>query len=390
MKKFFKKVIRKIGQFVIMILNRIFILFPLVNNRVLFISDDRAVLGGNLKSVYDYLPDNKYEKIVQIKRKGAKISFKTKIKKVYYLSTSRYILLEDLVQATSYMKVRKNQELVQLWHGPGAFKKFGHSREKTDLKRIHKGYKKYTKVITSSEAIRPCYAEAFSLDIEKVQAKGFPRTDIFFNKEYINSKKAELLEKYPFMKGKKVILFAPTYRGTQYYDADYDLEKLDLEKIYKKLKQQNYIFIFKWHPFIYNKISSKKQNAKKFNKYKKYSDFYYDLSEERDINDLMLVTDILITDYSSLIFDYVFVNKPIIYFAYDLELYENDRGLYFPFKEYVYGKVAKTNEELLNAIQSESLEEEKRKVFKEKFVGACDGHSTEKTCKWIFETKKEK
>lgn len=390
MKKFFKKVIRKIGQFVIMILNRIFILFPLVNNRVLFISDDRAVLGGNLKSIYDYLPDNKYEKIIQIKSKDAKTSLKTKIKKVYYLSTSKYILLEDLVQATSYMKVRKNQELVQLWHGPGAFKKFGHSREKTDLKRIHKGYKKYTKVITSSEAIRPCYAEAFSIDIEKVQAKGFPRTDIFFNKEYINSKKAEILEKYPFMKGKKVILFAPTYRGTQYYDADYDIEKLDLEKIYKKLKQQNYIFIFKWHPFIYNKISSKKQNTKKFNKYKKYSDFYYDLSEERDINDLMLVTDILITDYSSLIFDYVFVNKPIIYFAYDLELYENDRGLYFPFKEYVYGKVAKTNEELINAIQSESLEEEKRKVFKEKFVEACDGHSTEKTCKWIFETKKEK
>ncbi len=386
MNEFFQKVIRKINQFIIMILNRLFILFlPLVKNRVLFISDDRATLGGNLKSVYDFLPDKDYEKVVILRaNKKAKTKLKTKLKTVYYLSTSKYILLEDLVQATSYMKVRKNQELVQLWHGPGAFKKFGHSREKTDLKRIHKGYKKYTKAITSSEAIRPCYAEAFAIDIEKVQAKGFPRTDMFFNQEYINSKKAELLKKYPFIANKKVILFAPTYRGTQYYNADYDLEKLDLEKIYNELKEQNYIFIFKWHPFIYNKISAKKEGTEKFNKYKEYKDFYYDLSEERDINDLLLITDILITDYSSLIFDYVFTNKPIIYFAYDLELYENDRGMYFPFKEYVYGEVTKTNEELLNAIQNASLEEEKRKIFKEKFVGACDGHSTEKTCNWVF------
>ena len=114
------------------------------------------------------------------------------------------------------------------------------------------------------------------------------------------------------------------------------------------------------------------------------------MSEERDINDLLLVTDILITDYSSLIFDYVFVNKPIIYYAYDLELYENDRGMYFPFNEYVYGEVAKNEEELLEAIKKENMEEEKRKVFIQKFVGACDGHSTEKTCRWIFQNKLSK
>ena len=386
MNEFFQKVIRKINQFIIMVLNRLFILFlPLVKNRVLFISDDRATLGGNLKSVYDFLPDKDYEKVVILRaNKKAKTKLKTKLKTVYYLSTSKYILLEDLVQATSYMKVRKNQELVQLWHGAGACKKFGHSREKTDLKRIHKGYKKYTKAITSSEATRPCFAEAFSIDIEKVQAKGFPRTDIFFDTQYINSKRKELLKKYPFMANKKVILFAPTYRGTQYYNADYDLEKLDLQKIYDELKNKNYIFIFKWHPFIYNKITAKKEGTEKFNKYKEYKDFYYDLSEERDINDLLLITDILVTDYSSTFFDYFFMNKPVIYFTYDLELYENDRGMYFPFKEYVYGKVVKTNEELLNAIQLGSLEEEKREAFKEKFVGACDGHSTEKTCNWVF------
>ena len=165
----------------------------------------------------------------------------------------------------------------------------------------------------------------------------------------------------------------------------YDIKKLDLDKIYNELSNQNYIFIFKWHPFLANNIRMKLKSG--YDKYKEYQDFYYDLSAEGDINDLLLVTDILITDYSSVIFDYFFTNKPIIYFAYDLKKYENDRGMYFPFYDYVYGDVAITNEELLKAIKEENLENEKRIRFKQKFLDACDGRSTAKTYKWIFENE---
>ena len=298
-----------------------------------------------------------------------------------YLATSRYILLEDLVHATAHMKVRKGQELIQLWHGPGAFKKFGHSRESTDLKRIHKGYKKYAKAIVSAEAIRPCYAEAFSISIDKVKATGFPRTDEFFDTSLQKEKKEQLYQKYPFLKEKKVILFAPTYRGTQIKDAHYDLDKLDLEKIYQNL-HENYVFLFKWHPLLY--MNNQLKNIQDYN-IQEHPDFYYDLSDERDINDLLLVADILITDYSSVIFDYVLLNKPVIYFTYDYDEYVNQgRGLYFPFEEYVYGTVATNDDELLQAIQEEKMEPEKRKVFIEKFMSACDGNSTKKTCEWIF------
>ncbi len=387
--KILRKIKRKISQYIIMILNRIYSLFtPLVENRVLFLSDGRKELGGNLKCIYDYLENKPFERVVILKsNKNEKRTLKRKFDLVYYLSTSKYIFLEDLVDSTSHIKVRKGQELIQLWHGPGAFKKFGHSREKTDLNKrnIHKGYANYTKALTSSEAIRPCYAEAFEISIDKVQAKGFPRTDIFFDKDYIDKTKKALEEKYPFIKGKKVILFAPTYRGAKYYQANYDIEKLDLEKLYNTFQKENYIFIFKWHPFIYNKLLKEDEESKKYKEYQKHPDFYYDLSEERDINDLLLIADVLVTDYSSVIFDYVFVNKPIIYFAYDLPLYENGRGMYFPFKEYVYGTVAKTADELIKAIKEENMEEEKRKVFKDKFLSACDGKSTEKTYEWIFE-----
>ena len=388
MKKYVKKIKRVINQFVIATCNRILgIILPLKEKRVLFLSDERKELGGNFKAVYDMLPDEEYEKILALKgNRYAKRGIKAKMELLINLSTSKYILLEDLVQATSHMRVRKGQELIQLWHGAGAFKKFGHSRESSDLKRIHKGYKKYTRVITSSEAIRPCYAEAFSVSMDKVKATGIPRTDIFFDKEYINSKKEELYQEYPFLKGKKIILFAPTYRGTQFSDAHYGIEKLDLEEIYSIFSKQNYIFIFKWHPFLYNRIEESK--TKEYDGYKKHPDFYYDLSKERDINDLLLVTDILITDYSSVIFDYVFMNKPIVYFTYDYKEYvENGRGLYFPFEEYVYGNVAKDSKELVKAIQANSMEEEARSKFVQKFMSACDGHSTEKVINWVFKDK---
>ena len=385
MKKYLKKVYRVIGQFVIAVSNRILgIILPLKEKRVLFLSDERKELGGNFKAVYDMLPDDEYEKILLFKKnRDTKRKIKDKLNLVLYLSTAKYILLEDLVQATSHIKVRKGQKLIQLWHAAGAFKRFGHGRESSDLKRIHKGYKKYTNVITSSEAIRPCYAEAFSISMDKVKATGIPRTDIFFDKEYIKNKKEELYNEYPFLKEKKVILFAPTYRGTQFSDAYYGIKNLDLEKIYATFSKQNYIFIFKWHPFLYDKIEKEKINS--YNEYKKYPEFYYDLSKERDINDLLLVADVLITDYSSVIFDYVFMNKPIIYFTYDYKEYvEKGRGLYFPFEDYVYGKVANNCEELIDAIKADSLEEIARNKFVEKFMSACDGHSTEKVINWVF------
>lgn len=382
MKKITKKHIKTIIRIVILtIINRFLrIVTKVEKNKVLFLSDIREKLGGNLELVYNRLPEEVYNKKVCLKGdRREKRSFKEVKKLVYDLATSEYIILEDLSNSTIPIKLKKEQQLCQLWHGAGAFKKFGYSRK--DIKRAHSGYKKYTKVIVSSEDVVGCHAEAFGISRDKVKATGIPRTDIFFDKEYIKTKKEEIYDKYPILKEKKVILFAPTYRGSPYSSkAYYDFNQLDLEKIYEKLKE-DYVFVFKWHPTIYN-------NTQKgiciLPDTSKYNDFYLDLSHYRDINELLLVTDILITDYSSVIFDYVLVNKPIIYYTYDLEEYKNGRGLFFDFEEYVYGDVTKTNDELIKSIKSYNMANELREKFIRKFMSACDGKSTEKTCKWIF------
>lgn len=384
--KIVKKIIYILDQISIIILNRLFCIFKLQTNKVLFISEVREKLGGNLECLYNVIPEEKYVKVISTKMdRRVRRSLKDKIKLIYDMSTAKYIFLEDYTRVTSYMKVRKNQEVIQLWHGPGAFKRFGHSRlrDNGDVKKVHAGYKRYTKATTSSEDIRECYAEAFNISMDKVKATGFPRTDMFFDEKIIGSKKEELYQKYPFLKGKKVILFAPTYRGKKVEEANYDFTKLNLDKIYKEFKDE-YVFVFKWHPALYNNIVFKNVEGYDLSKYK---DFYHELSSEREINDLLLVTDILITDYSSVIFDYVFMQKPIIYFTYDLEEYKNGRGWYFPFDEYVYGKVVKTDDELIKAIKLQDMEDAKREKFVNKFLGACDGKSTEKTYNWIFENE---
>lgn len=356
-------------------------ILPIKKNKVLFLSDYREKLGGNLGIVYEYLKDKDYKCVFSLKKaRSVKRSMLEKMKLIYFLVTSEYILLEDMVAITSYMNVRKGQELVQLWHGPGAFKKFAFSRITNNKKvAIHAGYKKYTKAIVSSEQIRWCYAEAFGIEVDKVKATGFPRTDIFFDKKYIEDVKTKFYKLYPQLKEKKLILFAPTYRGEKVSDFSYDYSQLDFKKLYEYYHDE-YVFAIKWHPMHYSNILSGKRRPPDFSE---YGDFILDFSTYRDINDLLIVCDLLITDYSSVIFDYVLLNKPIIYFVYDLETYINKRGLYYDFGEYLYGDVAKNCDELIEKISHCEMFPEKREKFISRFMEACDGHSTEKTWKYI-------
>lgn len=353
------------------------------DKKVLFISDVREKLGGNLACVWDYLDDNQYLKTSYLKSdRRDVISIKKFNKMIYDFATAKYILLEDYFRYTSYVRPKKAQEICQLWHACGAFKKFGYSRANgNEHIKIHKGYRKYTKVITSSDSIREKYAEAFGVSIEKVRATGIPRTDIFFDESIAESARKNIYQKYPMINNKKVILFAPTYRGLRAEDATYGFDKLDYERIYNEFHEE-YVFVIKWHPALYNNL---KQNDS-FSRYiKPYSDFYIDLSAERDINELLLIADILITDYSSVIFEYALLDKPIVYFTYDLEKYENSRGLYYDFKEYIYGEVARCSDELIYAIRNCNMKSEMRKKFVNRFMSACDGKSTEKVCRWIFD-----
>lgn len=373
-----KKIRKAIEYIAFFVYNRIYGIFvPLNSKKVLFASEARESLRGNLKAVYRKIPEG-YERFVHLKgdrREGSGV--KDTLKLWRDLTTAKYIFLDDFYGPLSSMRIREGQEVIQLWHGAGAFKKFGFSRMNTgdNITGIHRGYRKYTKVSVTAEAVRECYAEAFDLDMEKVQAMGSPRTDVFFHQTDKEQAAQRVYTQYPQLQGKKVVLIAPTYRGRKVEDADYDFDRLNIEMLLQSLGER-YAVVVKWHPALYNNIKRGKV------------DFHgaqtVDASNYEDINDLLMVADILVTDYSSVIFDWYLTDKPVVYFTYDLEEYSESRGLYFGFEEYVYGNVAKDWKQLAMAIKEESLGEEKRKAFGEKFMSACDGRSTERIIEWVL------
>ncbi|MBP3384624.1 MAG: CDP-glycerol glycerophosphotransferase family protein [Firmicutes bacterium] len=373
-----KRKIRKAAELTAFYLyNRISGKFRRLDDRkVVFASEARDSLKGNLKAVYDKMPED-FEKVIHLKgdRRDGESAGET-LRLWRDLTTAKYILLDDFYGLISTMKVRKGQEIVQLWHGAGAFKKFGFSRVGTgdNITNVHTGYRKYTKAAVTAEPIRGCFAEAFDIDIEKVQAVGNPRTDVFFDEEAKKAAADRVYKAYPQLKDKKVVLIAPTYRGRKVEDADYAFDKLQADKIAEELGNE-YTVAVKWHPALYNNI---KRGICEFN-----ADGVTDTSSYSDINDLLVIADVLVTDYSSVIFDWYLMDKPVVYFTYDLADYESGRGLYYEFREYVYGTVAENCRDLITAIKDAELCADLRDAFGEKFMSACDGKSTERVIAWI-------
>lgn len=351
-------------------LYNLFKVFPIKKNRILFASDSREDMSGNFQYVYEELLKRDENFDFRFMLKGSideKKSFKEIISLAYNMATSKNIILDDFYPMVYPLKIRKGAELIQLWHAVGAFKTFGYSRigRPGGPSPKSKNHRNYTKAIVSSKNVAKHYAEGFGIPIENVVATGVPRTDIFFDEEYKKNKIAELHAEYPFLKDKKVIMFAPTFRGNGQSSAHYPMEVLNLEKLYHSLKDE-YVFIYKIHPFVKNDFSIPYE----------FSDFFYDLSHYREINDLLFITDILITDYSSVCFEFALLNRPMLFFAFDIEQYVQKRDFYYDYHSFIPGPLVKTTDEIISKIQNKEFKMDRIEPFVKYFFDDLDGKSS--------------
>lgn len=356
---------RKIFQ--IIIYNIYICIFKSNEKKVLLASNTKNELYGNLLYIYEELKKYDYDINILLMNKGGffkKIKYEFKL--LFYIATSKYILIDDFFPLLYTLKIRKGTKFIQVWHALGAFKRVGYSRNDIDNKNSIT-HKNYTDTIVSSDAIVKNYAEAFGIDKEKVHPLGIPRTDLFFNKEEINKKKEQLYIQYPFFKDKKIILFAPTFRGSGRKSAHYPEEYIDFKNIYENLKEDE-LFVLKLHPFIKNELTINEE----------FKDKIINFTDYKDINELLLITDLLITDYSSVIFEYSFMEKPIIFYVPDFNEYSNSRSFYYDYNEYLYGTVAKNKEQLIEMIRHPNIDTKKLNKFKEKFLNKCDGRSSKR------------
>ena len=298
------------------------------------------------------------------------------------MARAKYVFLEDASDVVSCVDLRAETKVVQLWHACGAFKKWGMST--SDLKfgntarniARHPFYANLSLVPVSAQEVEWAYREAMMLDStpEVVQALGVSRTDVFFDDGFAEASRDWLHAKFPQIANRKVILYMPTFRGaTRGAKAP---DALDYELLKRRLGDV-YALVIKHHPFVKNAPVIPSSVA----------DFAF-LCDVSDPGDSLLVcADCMVTDYSSVVFEYSLMQRPMAFFAYDLDDYNDWRGFYYDYDEMTPGPVVRTSEELVDYIASlpESFDAERVAQFRQRFMGACDGRSTERICRAVVQ-----
>lgn len=348
---------------------------------VLFTSDSRAEMSGNFEYIFREMirqdKDKKYNIHQQFKRHITdRRNFFDKFKFPYLLGKAKYIFVDDFHPMIYRVNFRKDQEIIQVWHAVGTFKTFGYSRVGKSGGNFFntRSHRNYTKVYVSADNDIPYYAEAFGIKESNVIPTGVPRTDIFFNDKYAKKVTTELYSIYPQIKDKQVILFAPTFRGNGHNSAYYPFFKIDFAKLAKYCEESNSVVLFKMHPFVRNKLKF----PKKYNKY------FIDVSNYREVNNILFITDILISDYSSLVYEFSLFKKPMLFYAYDLEDYVSKRDFYETYTDFVPGKIVQDFDELITSLYNKDFEEEKITDFINKHFKYTDGRSSERLVDDVF------
>lgn len=290
--------------------------------------------------------------------------------KAFKMATSSHIFLNDNFLPLGYMKLSDETKIVQLWHGMGSFKKFGGSSE-TDpavLKELKAATKNTNHILASSEHIRDNYAEAFMAPKEKVICIGCPQVDYFFREHDIDAWKGELYEKYPKMKGKKLVLYAPTFRGDEERDKKL-LESFDFETFQKELGEE-YFLMVRLHPQI--------QSAT-------VPDTVANMTDYPNVRKLLCMTDILIADYSSIAVEYSLLNRPIILYAFDKEWYlSEDRGFYFDYEKTAPGPIVENMQDLIDCIKNKQWDIAKVEKFAHLHNDYFDDKSAKRVVDYYF------
>lgn len=350
---------------------------PVQENKVLFLEMRFTKLSNSFELIYKALEESgEYDlkcSYVQFNFIRGREFTQRVNEMLKELATAKYVFVDDASLILSSIPLRKETVAINLWHACGAFKKFGRSTAELKFGSSAATLDKYpnygnlTHVTVSSPEVIWAYEEAMHLPKGIVKATGVSRTDQFYDKEFVESRKQKLYEIMPEAKDKKVILYAPTFRGHVATASSPD--RIDFERFCRELGNE-YVIVCKHHPFVKNPpiILEELQH------------FARDLTKYLSIEDLLCCADICISDYSSLVFEYSLFEKPMIFYAYDYDNYCDWRGFYYDYSEFTPGPVVQTEDELLNSIKNIDTQFDKQKVidFKEKFMGSCDGHATER------------
>lgn len=372
---------------------------------IIFCSFNGKSYSCSPKAIYEYMVSHKkynnfkyvwafYEtgKYTFLEKKKNTVIVKINSKKYRkYMATAKYWIFNYKIP--DYLYPKKDQIFVQCWHGT-PLKRLGCDLLHFDnvlntIEGMKRRYKieasKFSYFLSPSKFASEKFISAWNLkEIGKeniIVEKGYPRNDFLFNytEEDVKKIKHKLGTEND---NRKIILYAPTYRSNQHKAGlGYTYkEEINFEELKEKIGDR-YIVLFRPHYFIANVFD-----------FEKYKGFVYDVSKIDDINELYIITDLLITDYSSVFFDFANLKRPMIFYMYDLEHYrDKSNGFYIDLKE-LPGKITETQVELekeIERIDKEFKYDEKYKRFNEKYNYLDDGKASKRVVEKIIYSKEE-
>lgn len=289
----------------------------------------------------------------------------------YALARARVVVVDDYFFPIYVIRPRPGTTIVQTWHASGAFKRFGHSVRDasfgahpalTDRVRIHSNYD--VCLVGSAEAAAH-YADAFDLPLERFRWDlGIPRTDAFFDADARRVAEQRVREQHDIPAGRRVVLWAPTFRGDRVTDAR-DADALDLGTLAAELGE-DHLLLLRLHPFVRDRLSVPRADA----------GFVRDVSAHPDINELMFVADVLVTDYSSAIFEYSLLERPMAFFAPDLDAYQGERGFYVDYRSWVPGPVFERTDALAAWLRAGEPDLDRVRRFRDASFAVADGRAS--------------
>lgn len=342
------------------------------------------------KYIYQYMLDNKmdFKYIWSISDKTAIPGDPVQAKRLtirffYYLAKSKYWIINS--RLPNYIEKRDETVYLQTWHGTPLKRLAGDMEDVympgTNAEKYKRNFfnetQKWDYLVSPNAYSTEIFRRAFWFDGTFIES-GYPRNDILYNKN-TEEDIQQIKQKVGIPSDKKVILYAPTWRDDEYYGkGQYKFNlALDLLDMQKRLGDE-YIILLRMHYFIASQMDVSHVEG-----------FAFDVSSYEDTGELFLISDILITDYSSVFFDYANLKRPILFYTYDLEKYrESLRGFYIDIEKELPGPLLKTSDEVIDAIDNiEKIEENFRDRYEAFYNTYClwdDGDASGKVVRTVF------
>lgn len=274
-----------------------------------------------------------------------------------HIATSKVIILDTYCMAVSLLRHKKSLKVIQMWHSMGTMKKFGYMVLDTEegvsskLARTMRMHDKYDYIFASEDAYKPHLAEGFNTDISKIITMPLPRLDKLINdKEYEAATRKRIYEKYPQLKEKPVILYSPTFRMNEN-----EFEQA-VKELMAKVDTDKFNLVIALHP-----LSKTKKRLKASNK--------VIIPEGFNSFEMIFVADCMISDYSCIVYEAAVRNVPLLFYNFDMDKYENGRGLAIDYYKELPGVISKDADEIADALNHlDAYDMDELKAFAHKYV----------------------